>query len=144
MIATRRRPFPIGGSKAVTLPGGMVIGNEVSMSAGDRLLIMDTSGEIPERKLLEFLTQYVEPVLLRWWESQRPQPTPEPGVFTVQQAQSEHTPTETRMLMPTGFLPGVPIYDVTCPSCRNRFHWDMGRGEKGFCPFCGIYLWFRP
>lgn len=32
MISTTRRPFQIGGSKAVTIPGRMIIGGGVSIS----------------------------------------------------------------------------------------------------------------
>ena len=31
------------------------------MAASDRLIIMDTTGEVPEAKLLQFFMQYVEP-----------------------------------------------------------------------------------
>lgn len=57
MIAVRRHTFQIGGSRVVTLPGGRIIGDEVSIAA-NRLLLMDTNGEIPEAK---FLKERLEP-----------------------------------------------------------------------------------
>ena len=65
MLSTRRKPFPIGQSTGVTLPGSMQISNEVSMAASDRLLLVDTNGEVPEDKLLQFFMQYVEPEIGR-------------------------------------------------------------------------------
>ena len=69
MLSTRRKPFPIGQSTGVTLPGSMQISNEVSMAASDRLLLVDTNGEVPEDKLLQFFMQYVEPAFQNWWQS---------------------------------------------------------------------------
>ena len=71
MLSTRRKPFPIGQSKGVTLPASMQISDEVSMAASDRLIIMDTTGEVPEDKLLQFYMQYVEPAFQNWWQSQK-------------------------------------------------------------------------
>ena len=89
MIALRRRTFQIGGSKGVTLPGGRIIGDEVSMAA-NRLLLMDTTGEIPEDKLLEFLNEYLEPTFWRWWETQkRPKITAQPGTFRPMEAEEK-------------------------------------------------------
>ena len=55
MISTRRKPFPTGQSRAVTLPAAMDISDEVSMAASDRLIIMDTTGEVPEDKFASVL-----------------------------------------------------------------------------------------
>ena len=54
MISTRRKPFATGQSQGITLPAAMKISKEgISMAAGDRLIIMDTTGEVPEDKLLQ-------------------------------------------------------------------------------------------
>ena len=139
MIALRRRTFQIGGSKGVTLPGARIIGDEVSMAA-DRLLLMDTTGEIPEDKLLEFLNEYLEPTFWRWWETQkRPQATVQPGTFRPMEA--EEKPVKTKagtVAIPPGFLPGPMIYDITCPRCGRRFGWDVAAGGNHlYCLYCG-------
>jgi hypothetical protein len=69
MQSTRRKPFQIGGSKGVTLPQGMTIGGDVTMAASSRLLLMDTTGETPEDKLLQFFIDYVEPAFQSWNQS---------------------------------------------------------------------------
>src|SRR4030067_167653 len=84
VIATRRKPFPIGQSKGVTLPGKMKISEEVSMAASDRLIIMDTTGEVPEAKLLQFFMQYVEPAFQNWWQAEK-QSSKRPKGFRVMQ-----------------------------------------------------------
>ena len=61
--STKRKPFPIGQSRGVTLPASMEISDAISMAASDRLIIMDTTGEVPQAKLLQFFMQYVEPAL---------------------------------------------------------------------------------
>lgn len=136
MIMAKRRTFQIGGSRAVTLPGGIMIGEQVSMAA-NRLLLMDTTGQIPEGKLSEFLTEHLEPAFWRWWESEKPpEPVAQGGEVRVQQAESE-VAAQQAMLMES------PIRDVICPRCHGNFRWDLSRGDKGFCPYCGVYLWFR-
>ncbi len=136
MPSTRRRTFAIGGSKAVTLPWGMEIGRELSIAAGTRLLIADTTGEVPEDKLLQFFMEHVEPAFQRWWETQkRTQPvgqaTRVEGLVTAQEAT---------------ITPQPPIYDATCPnpSCGYTFPVDLGQGATGFCPRCGLRLLFKP
>ena len=66
MLSDRRKPFIIGHSQAVTLPGTMQISKEgVSMAAGDRLILMDTTGEVPEDQLFQFFMEQVEPAFRR-------------------------------------------------------------------------------
>lgn len=140
MLSTRRKPFPIGASKGVTLPAAMKILDEVSMAAGDRLILMDTTGEVPEDKLLQFFMEYVQPAFERWWGSQRqPKPSAKRGAFTPQQAEST-TPTKGKPVTgPPGFLPGPLIYEVLCPRCGRRFGWDVAIGGKQlYCLYCGM------
>ena len=47
---------------AVTLPAGLPLGQRVSLAAGKRLVLIDTTGEASEDHLLEFLRHQVEPV----------------------------------------------------------------------------------
>jgi purine-binding chemotaxis protein CheW len=46
---------------AVTLPAGLPLGQQVSLAAGKRLLLIDTTGEASEGHLLDFLRRHVEP-----------------------------------------------------------------------------------
>ena len=69
MLSDKRKPFATGQSKGITLPAAMQINDKgVSMAASDRLILMDTTGEVPEAKLLQFFMQYVEPSFQNWWE----------------------------------------------------------------------------
>ena len=131
MIKTRRRTFPIGGSRGVTLPGGMKIADEVSMAAG-RLILIDPTGRIPEDKLLQVLAQQIEPHVSRWEAESLGEAPPEGGI----RAQ------EVQVALPPEVTPGPPIYDVTCPQCQGSFRWDLERGYVGFCPYCGLRLKF--
>src|SRR4030043_105467 len=97
MLSTRRKPFPIGQSKGVTLPAAMQISDEVSMAASDRLIIMDTTGEVPEDKLLQFYMQYVEPAFQNWWQAQK-RTSRQPGGFRVMQAGA---PAPAKAVKPT-------------------------------------------
>lgn len=139
MIAARRSTFKIGGSKGVTLPGGRIIKDEVTMAA-DRLVLIDTTGEIPEDKLLEFLKEYLEPTFWRWWESQK-QPTvaTKAGRFTPQQAESRTPAKGKAVAVPPGFFPGPLIYAVICPRCGRKFGWDVAVGGNHlYCLYCGM------
>lgn len=137
MLSIRRKPFPSGRSRAVTLPGAMNIGEEVSMAASDHLLLMDTTGELSEDKLLQFFIEHMEPSFRRWLESQKRMETAAQGGIHAEQALQEAN------IQPTpGVIPGLPIYDVTCARCGDHFHWDLSRGDKGYCPYCGAYLQF--
>ena len=71
MASTTRKPFTIGGSKGITIPQEMTIGEEVSMAANDRLLLVDTKGEIPQDKLYEFFLTNVQPNFNSWWEKEK-------------------------------------------------------------------------
>jgi hypothetical protein len=62
----RRKNVPIGrSSKAMILPAMIKIGKE-STIAGNRLILADPRGEIPEEELLEFFEKYVEPNFWVW------------------------------------------------------------------------------
>lgn len=132
MLADRRRTFQIGGSRGITLPGTLPIGAEVSMAAG-RLLLIDTTGQIPEDKLWEFLTEQLEPLFLRWWESQKRR---EP-VAQAPQGQGSVTAQEATI------TPQPQIFDATCPGCGHTFPRDLGQGNTGYCPQCGLRLLFK-
>ncbi len=134
MPLARRRPFPIGGSKGITLPGGMKILDEVSMAAGDRLLLVDTTGEVPEDKLHQFYMEYVEPAFQRWWETQK-QPAPQPGGIRAMQEGAPAPVSAVKPLEAEGVAtpqPGVPL--VTCCRCGQLIAWTIAPGLVALCP----------
>jgi hypothetical protein len=70
--SSTRRPFKIGGSKGITIPQEMDVGEEaVSVAANDRLLLADTKGEVPPEKLYQFFLTYVQPSFNSWWEKEK-------------------------------------------------------------------------
>ncbi len=71
MIKGRRRNYQLGGSKALTYPSDVTVGEEATV-AGNRLLIIDPRGEIDENDLMEFMENYVEPTFWKWWRQCRP------------------------------------------------------------------------
>lgn len=145
MPATRRRPFVIGGSKAVTLPMALTVSKEVSMAAGERLVLIDTTGQVPEDVLLQFFMQHVEPVFQKWIESLKSAHVgTDDSSIRPQQAAGEIRAMEASAVVPQGALPGAAIYDVTCARCGSLFRWDISRGYVGYCPYCGAYLRARP
>lgn len=65
-LKDRRRIIRTGRySRAITIPAKLKIGEEATL-AGDRILLIDPRGEIPEDELLEFLERIVEPELWMW------------------------------------------------------------------------------
>ncbi len=139
MISTRRKPFPIGQSTGVTLPGSMQISDEVSMAASDRLVIIDTTGEVPEDKLLQFYMQYVEPAFQNWWQSQK-QTSKQRGGFRVIQAGAPAPAKAVKPPEPTEVKPEMNITPVVCPRCAGQISWNLDQGHEGFCPYCGLFL----
>ena len=139
MISTRRKPFPIGQSTGVTLPGSMKISDEVSMAASDRLVIMDTTGEVPEDKLLQFYIQYVEPAFQNWWQSQK-QATSKRGGFRTMQAGAPAPAKTVKQPEPTIVKPEAHIQPVVCPRCAGQISWHLDQGLEGVCPYCGLFL----
>ena len=142
MLSTVRKPFVIGRSKGVTLPGTMQISDEVSMAASDQLLLVDTTGEIPHETLLQFFTNYVAPAFKQWQDAQKhKEAIAKPGGFRPLEAEEE-TPTQAKpgkVAVPLGFFPGPLVYEVTCPRCGRKFGWDVaGYGRNLYCFYCGM------
>jgi len=142
MISTRRKPFPIGQSKGVTLPAAMQISEEVSMAASDRLILMDTTGEVPEAKLLQFFMQYVEPSFQNWWEAQKR--ASKSGGFRVMQAGAPAPAKAVRQPEPTVVKAEAQIQPVVCPRCAGQISWNLNQGLEGVCPYCGLFLRLTP
>jgi hypothetical protein len=143
MLSTRRKPFPIGQSTGVTLPGSMQISNEVSMAAGDRLLLVDTTGEVPEDRLLQFYLQYVEPAFQNWWQAQK-RASRHPSGFRVMQEEGPAPAQAVKPPEPTVVKPEAQIQPVVCPRCAGQISWNVEQGLEGFCPYCGLFLRLTP
>ena len=143
MISTRRKPFPTGQSRGITLPAAMEISDEVSMAASDRLILMDTKGEVPDDKLLQFFMQYVEPAFQNWWQAQK-QLSKKPGGFRVMQAGAPAPAKGVKPLEPTMVQPEAQIRPVVCPRCAGQISWNLDQGLEGLCHYCGLYLRLTP
>ena len=143
MQSTVRKPFIIGRSKGVTLPGTMQISDEVSMAASDRLILMDTTGEVPEDKLLQFFMQYVEPAFQNWWQAEK-RASKRPGGFRVMQSGAPAPAKAVKPLEPTVVEPEAQIRPVVCPRCAGQISWNLAQGLEGSCPYCGLFLRLTP
>ena len=144
MISTRRKPFPIGQSRGITFPAAMTISDEgVSMAASDRLILMDTAGEVPEAKLLQFFMQYVEPAFQNWWQAEK-RASKRPGGFRVMQAGAPAPAKAVKSPEPTVVKPEAQIRPVVCPRCAGQISWNVEQGLEGFCPYCGLFLRLTP
>jgi len=144
MLSDRRKPFATGQSRGITLPAAMQISNEgVSMAASDRLILMDTTGEVPEAKLLQFFMQYVEPAFQNWWQEEK-RASKRPGGFRVMQAEATAPAKEVKPPEPTVVKPVEQIRSVVCPRCAGQISWNLDRGLDGFCPYCGLFLRLTP
>ena len=141
MIATKRKPFATGQSKAVTLPGKMKIADEgVSMAASDRLILMDTLGEVPEDKLLQFYMRYVAPAFPNWWEEEK-QATKKRGGFRVMQEENPPVVSAAKPLEAEGVAtpqPDVPL--VSCFRCGELIAWTIDPRATAICPRCRAIL----
>ena len=108
------------------------------MAASDRLVIIDTTGEVPEDKLLQFYMQYVEPAFQNWWQSQKQ--TSKRGGFRVMQAGAPAPAKAVKPPEPTVVKPETDITPVVCPRCAGQISWNLAQGLEGFCPYCGLFL----
>jgi len=143
MISDRRKPFATGQSKGITLPAAMQINEKgISMAASDRLILMDTTGEVPEAKLLQFFMQYVEPSFQNWWEAQKR--ASKSGGFRVMQAGAPAPAKAVRQPEPTVVKAEAQIQPVVCPRCAGQISWNLNQGLEGVCPYCGLFLRLTP
>ena len=121
----------------------MEISEEVSMAASDRLIIMDTTGEIPENKLLQFFMQYVEPAFQNWWQAEK-QASKRPKGFRVMQAGAATPAKGVKRPEPTMVKVATEVRPVICPQCAGQISWNLDQGLEGFCPYCGLFLRLTP
>lgn len=139
MISARRKPFTIGRSKGITLPGSMRISTEVSMAASDRLILMDTTGEIPEHKLVQFFIDHVEPAFSKWAESQKPAAPPSGDMQTLQEKPQAVMPAKPLKVEGVATpQPDVPV--VSCFRCDQLIAWTLDPRATAVCPRCGAVL----
>jgi len=121
----------------------MQISNEVSMAASDRLLLVDTNGEVPEDKLLQFFMQYVEPAFQNWWQSHK-QAGSKRGGFRPMQSGAPAPAKTLKQPEPTVVEPEDNACPVTCPRCAGQISWNLDLGHEGVCPYCGLFLRLTP
>ncbi|MFC1910991.1 hypothetical protein ACFLXC_06965 [Chloroflexota bacterium] len=139
MIISRRRNYQLGGSKAITYPGDVVVGEEATI-AGNRLLLIDPKGEIDEKDLADFLETHIEPLFEKWWREKQAarRPTVQ-GVMPMQKpapvAEEVLQAAETRSV-----IAGPQVYLVNCWRCAGQIAWRLDLGIRGACPYCGAGL----
>ena len=130
MLSDKRKPFKTGQSKGVTLPASMQINDEgISMAASDRLILMDTTGEVPEAKLLQFFMQYVDQTFQNWWQAEK-QASKRPGGFRVMQAGAPAPAKAVKPPEPTVVRPETNITPVVCPRCAGQISWNLDQGPE--------------
>ncbi len=101
---------------------------------------MDTIGEVPEDKLLQFYLDQVEPAFQRWWESQK-QAAAKPGGI---RAMEEGKPAAVSPVKPEEAegvatpQPDVPL--VSCFRCGQLIAWTINPRVTAVCPRCGAIL----
>jgi len=140
MQSARRKPFKIGGSKGITLPTGMDVSEEFSMAASNRLLLVDTTGEIAEDKLLQFFIEYVDPAFQSWSQTEQ-QLTSSKGGYRVMQQEKLAAVVPAKPLVPEGEAnpqPDVPL--VSCFRCAQLIAWTLDPRATAVCPKCGAVL----
>ena len=144
MLSDRRKPFATGQSHGITQPAAMKISKEgISMAASDQLILMDTTGEVPEAKLLQFFMQYVEPPFQIWWQAQK-RASKQPSGFRVMQDEAPAPSQAVKPPEPTVVKPEARIKPVVCPRCAGQISWNIEQGLEGFCPYCGLFLRLMP
>ena len=139
MIKHRRRNYQLGGSKAMTYPSDVTVGDEATV-AGNRLLIVDPRGEIDENDLAEFLEKHVEPVFWKWWQQKEAARRPSiQGVIEPMQAEMPAI-EEAQSVEMKDVTPGPQVYLVNCWRCGGQIAWRLDLGPRGGCPYCGAWL----
>jgi len=139
MISCRRRNYQLGGSKAITYPSDVMVGEEASV-AGNRLLLIDPRGEIDESDLMEFMEKHVEPAFWKWWrQKEAAKRTRVEGVIRPMEAETPVAEEAQRVEMQS-VNPGPQVYLVNCWRCGGQLAWRLDLGPQGGCPYCGAWL----
>ena len=139
MIKSRRRNYQLGGSKALTYPSDVVVGDEASV-AGNRLLLIDPRGEIDENDIRENNGCWGEGPFWKWWrQKEAVRRASVEGVIRPMQAEipvaEEVQPVEMQSVSP-----GPQVYLVNCWRCGGQIAWKLDLGPQGSCPYCGAWL----
>ena len=135
----RRRNYQLGGSRALTYPADIVVGEEATV-AGNRLLLVDPRGEIDETDLLGFLEKQIEPAFWKWWRAK--DAAKQSKVKGVTRAMGAESPMaeEIQPVQMQEVSPGPPVYLVNCWRCGGQIAWRLDLGPQGGCPYCGVWL----
>lgn len=143
MIKSRRKNYQLGGSKAVTYPSDTTVGEEATL-AGNRLLLIDPTGQIHEDDLAEFLEAYVEPTFIKWWQQKEASRRPKvKGVIKPMQAEIPNV-EEAQSIEIQSVTRGPEVYLVNCWRCGGQIAWKLKLGPRGACPYCGAWLQLVP
>jgi len=70
-IKERRKVYKLGGSRAITLPKELKVGDTTTMASGSVLILADTTGKISEDDLERFLIEVMEPMFWDWYRYER-------------------------------------------------------------------------
>ena len=139
MIKNRRRNYQLGGSKAVTYPSDITVGDEATL-AGNRLLLIDPQGQIHEDDLAEFLETHVEPEFAAWYRQKEAARRPKvEGVIRPMQVETP-TAKDVQPAEIKNVVPGPQVYLVNCWRCGGQIAWRLDFGQQGGCPYCGAWL----
>lgn len=139
MIKCRRRNYQLGGSKALTYPSDVIVGEEASV-VGNRLLIIDPRGEIDENDLMEFMENLVEPAFWKWWrQKEAGRRAKVEGVIRPMEA-AMPVAEEAQLAEVRRVTSGPQVYLVNCRGCGGQVAWPLDLGPRGVCPYCGAWL----
>ena len=137
MGKSRRRVYKLGGSRAVTYPHDVTVGEESTM-AGSRLLLVDPRGEVDENDLAAFMETHVESIFWEWLRQKQASRRPHVAEITALQAErpvaEEAQPVEAKNV-----TAGPPVYLVLCWRCSGQIAWRLDLGSVGSCPYCGAW-----
>ena len=137
MVKGRRRNYQLGGSKAVTYPSDIAVGEEATL-ASNRLLLIDPLGQIDENELAEFMETHIEPAFVKWWrQKEAARRVRVEGIIKPMQAE-EAQPVEMKSV-----TPGPEVRLVNCWRCGGQIAWRLDLGPRGVCPYCGAWLQLR-
>ena len=137
MGKSRRRNYRLGGSRAVTYPHDITVGEEATV-AGSRLLLIDPRGEIHQDDLAEFMETYVEVAFAGWWKRKQAAKQPRVAEVTVPQAESP-VAEQAQPVEVVDVAAGPPVYLALCWRCSGQIAWRLDLGSMGSCPYCGAW-----
>jgi hypothetical protein len=139
----RRRNYQLGGSRALTYPSDIIVGDEATV-AGNRILLIDPRGEIDEKDLGEFLEKHVDPAFWNWWRQKEAAKRPSvQGAIRPMQAETPAA-EEVQPVEIQNVDPGPQVYLIKCWRCHGQIAWRLELGPRGGCPYCGAWIQLTP